>query len=303
MFDEQVPADVVTSADRTPAAVVAEVEVEDLAGRAGTMSLSDQHRLALSHDAPDRHVAVVRDGTTASGALLAFAQLVPGAEAASLEVLIDQRSDPATVIGTLIPPLLDLATTTVHWWWSSPADADTAIVRGLGATAERHLLQMRRPLPTGLEVSVDTRAFRPGEDEAAWVEVNNRAFAAHPEQGRWSVSDVEQREDEPWFDPDGFRLHERDGQLAAFCWTKLHDGDPVLGEIYVIGVDPEFQGLGLGRQLTVAGLDSIARRGVTHGMLYVDEDNVAAVGLYRALGFTVHHTDVAFIFEPPIAAS
>ena len=154
---------------------------------------------------------------------------------------------------------LAMATTPVHWWRSAPSDGDIALARSLGAVGERRLLQMRRSLPTGLPVDVATRAFRVGADEAAWVTVNNRAFAAHPEQGRWTIDDVRAREAEPWFDADGFRLHERDGRLAAFCWTKLHhDHQPVLGEIYVIGVDPDFQGLGLGRALTLAGLASIA---------------------------------------------
>ena len=157
---------------------------------------------------------------------------------------------------------------------------------------------MRRPLPTGQAVTVVTRPFRPGVDEAAWVAVNNRAFAAHPEQGGWTVDTLLARESEPWFDPDGFLLHERDGRLAAFCWTKLHDPDEStpqrLGEIYVIGVDPDFQGLGLGSQLTLAGLESIVARGVETAILYVDSANTTAVAMYERLGFTVHRVDIAF---------
>ncbi|MEZ5258337.1 MAG: GNAT family N-acetyltransferase [Ilumatobacteraceae bacterium] len=63
----------------------------------------------------------------------------------------------------------------------------------------------------------------------------------------------------------------------------------------MIATDPDYHGRGLGRQLTVAGLDHLARRGVPVGMLYVDADNAAATGLYRSLGFTVHRTDGAFV--------
>ena len=68
----------------------------------------------------------------------------------------------------------------------------------------------------------------------------------------------------------------------------------MLGEIYVIAVDPDFQGLGLGNQLTLAGLASIAARGVTVGMLYVDGGNTTAVTMYERLGFTTDRTDRAF---------
>ncbi len=119
---------------------------------------------------------------------------------------------------------------------------------------------------------VVTRAFVPGSaDEAAWLDINNRAFAGHPDQADFTLERLHGLLAEPWFDADGFRLHERDGRLAAFCWTKVHPptaDDPELGEIFVIGVDPDFQGLGLGRALTEAGLAlaRLARRGHRHAL-------------------------------------
>ena len=110
----------------------------------------------------------------------------------------------------------------VHWWVFDPTADDDELARRLGLTLGRELLQMRRALPTDLPYTVTTRPFVPGVDDAAWVEVNNRAFADHPEQGGWTVDTLRRREAEPWFDPEGFLLHERDGRLAGFCWTKLH---------------------------------------------------------------------------------
>jgi mycothiol synthase len=191
-----------------------------------------------------------------------------------------------------------------YWVHGTEADPDAdARASRAGFGAERDLLQMRVPLPLPdpprWPEGTTVRTFRVGEDEAAWVPVNNRAFAGHPEQGAWTVEMLQAREQEDWFDPEGFVLaFDADG-LAGFCWTKVHPPQPprepdALGEIYVIGADPSRHGRGLGRALTTAGLESLATRGITVGMLYVDADNEAAVGLYRALGFVTHRTDRAY---------
>ena len=53
----------------------------------------------------------------------------------------------------------------------------------------------------------------------------------------------------------------------------------------MIGVDPDFQGLGLGTQLTLAGLDHMVAAGMTEALLYVAAENTAATAMYERLGF------------------
>ena len=198
----------------------------------------------------------------------------------------------------------------LRWWVSEPTAADTAAAQAAGLVPERELLQLRTPLPLPQSTvdaapPVAVRPFVVGEDEDAWLDVNNRAFDWHPEQGGWTRSMLLAREQEPWFDPEGFLLHwdGASGRLAGSVWTKVHraaDGDPAMGEIFVISVDPDFGGRGLGRALTAAGFDWLHReRGMEVGMLYVDVNNTPATKLYADLGMVRHHGDVAYYGEIP----
>lgn len=185
----------------------------------------------------------------------------------------------------------------VQVWLRSPTDAHDEVATSLGLRLGRDLYEMRVPLPLDVpRPALDWRPFVVGQDEEAWLLVNNRAFGSHAEQGGWSMAEIAAGEAEPWFDPEGFVLVEQEGRLAGFCWTKVHtDADPMLGEIYVIATDPDFGGKGLGKQICVTALDWMHRqRGTPVGMLYVDSDNEPAVRLYRGLGFTPHHTDRAY---------
>jgi mycothiol synthase len=189
----------------------------------------------------------------------------------------------------------------VHYWIARPTPEQDADAQSLGFRPERELLQLRVRLPLDTEGSgpgPEVRPFVPGADEEAWLAVNNRAFAGHHEQGNWTLATLLEREEEPWFDPEGFLVLWEGDRLCGSCWTKVHtDADPAMGEIFVISVDPEFHHRGLGRALTLAGLDWLARRGLAVGMLYVDESNDSAVRLYRSLGFGVDHRDRAYLVD------
>jgi mycothiol synthase len=182
-------------------------------------------------------------------------------------------------------------------WAHGDLPAAVALARATGFDRFRALWQMRRSLREPLDhpvlpAGLTLRTFVPGQDEDEWLGLNGRAFAKHPEQGGWTRHDLELREQEPWFDPAGFFIAERDGRMTGFHWTKVHD--PFLGEVYVVGVDPAEQGTGLGRALTLAGLRHLRDLGLARAMLYVDEDNVPAIRMYEALGFTQARVDAMY---------
>jgi mycothiol synthase len=242
----------------------------------------------------------------------AYAQISGGNESSSLEIVVhpNHRHELPEIGAELIMHALTVVAAggggRLSWWVSEPTPIERALADDAGMHLDRTLLQMRRPLPAERDVTVETRAFVPGADETAWLAVNNRAFADHGEQGGWTMETLRLRQQEPWFNPEGFRIHERDGRVAAFCWTKIHPpeaaGGQELGEIYVIAVDPDFHGLGLGTQLTLAGLEHLAERGITTGLLYVDADNTTAVAMYERLGFEIHSTNAAFMIDIAPAA-
>lgn len=187
-------------------------------------------------------------------------------------------------------------------WAHGGKSAARHLAQVLGLSMFRELRQLRRPLEPldipepVLPDGVTVRSFVPGQDNAAWLAVNAAAFAHHPEQGGLTQRDLDDRVAEPWFDPKGFFLAERDGRLVGFHWTKVH-AEEQLGEVYVVGISPEAQGGGLGKALTAIGLRHLAGRGLPTAMLYVDADNTAAVTVYERLGFVTHEVDLMYRTE------
>ncbi len=291
----------------------------DRAARAtGHAALSEHKRTALLHTTggassgvgEPRLVAVVVARTVRPTGLAGCAPVV-GDESShryAVEPVVEpSAADPTGILGALLDTAVDLVARLgggdLRLWIPTASRTDDERARIHGFRVERSLIQMRCPLPLpgGRRREepghrIRTRPFRPGLDEETWLTANNRAFEGHPEQGNWDLATLLEREKEPWFDPDGLLVLEADGRVAGSCWTKIHaDTDPPMGEIYVIVVDPEFHGRGWGRALTEAGLDWLAGRGLTTGMLYVDAENVAAVSMYRSMGFVDDHVDRSYV--------
>lgn len=145
-------------------------------------------------------------------------------------------------------------------------------------------------VPAGYSI----RTFMPGTDDAAWLELNATAFAEHPEQGQLTQEDLDARKAEDWFDPAGFFIVEdTNGTPVGFHWTKTPVGSSA-GEVYAVGVHPKTRGTGLGKALTIHGMNHLASSGLEKIVLYVDDENRPAVNLYNSLGFGVENTDVMF---------
>jgi len=264
----------------------------DAATADGSEPLSEQFRLSVrarEHDGVDHLLAFGPDG-----ALVGYAQSRSGEGPPSGELVVApgaRRSGAGTALLAGLPDGIRL--------WShasgAAADAATAFARAAGLVPVRSLHVMGRSLgegppwpPPSLDPRYAVRSFEPGRDEDAWLALNAAAFAHHPEQGSLRRSDLDQRMAEPWWDPAGLILVVEAADpdvLAASHWTKVDPPDGDVGEVYVVAVSPDRQGQGLGRAVTVLGLDHLRSLGLARVVLYVDEDNVAAVRTYAALGF------------------
>ncbi|MFR9776808.1 mycothiol synthase [Micromonospora sp. MS34] len=289
-------ADRVARADRLAPVEVAEVlALARTAGDTDGADPLDEHVLLRLRDpeAPAVHLTARATDNTLTG--YAHLDTTDPAAGIGVELVVHPAYRWRGTGRALARGVLAAASGPVRAWAHGDHPSAAALAVDLGFARARVLWQLRRPLTAALggpvpPEGVELRAFRPGEDDEAWLAVNNAAFAQHPEQGRWTLADLRVRLAEPWFDPAGFLLavDSASGRLLGFHWTKVHErpGSARIGEVYVLGVDPAAHRGGLGRVLTTAGLAYLRdRRGLDRVMLYVDESNTPAVALYERLGF------------------
>ena len=143
----------------------------------------------------------------------------------------------------------------------------------------------------GWPAGLIARSFDRSRDVVPWVALFNAAFAGHPTPLQVDEAGVISFNDDPDVDDNDVLVLEdlaEGGALAGFCSTDPRRSNNVIGadgEIGTIGVRPDRQGRGLGRQLLRWGVSRLRNVGVSHVSLSVNGRNEGALRLYEEEGF------------------
>jgi mycothiol synthase len=271
----------------------------------GVAPLDEAARFALQADAPDGTLhLLVTDPSDAGGEpaddpsvrVLGYASVLPDG---TLQGTVDPASRRQGLGTSLLTAALERRPDAGVWAHGAlPASLDFLRARGLEPV--RELLTMRRPLGGGADEvplreprdpAVELDTFEAERDADDWVRVNARAFAQHPEQGRLTRADLDERMAQPWFDPQDLHVARRDGALLGFVWVKREDDED---EVYAVGTDPDAAGTGIAGALLSRALRALADAGAEAATLYVEGDNTSAIALYEHLGFEVSGRDLQY---------
>ena len=273
-----------------------------------TPAIAEHVLLHLRHggDKADSHLVIQKDNQVIGYAHLDKTDHVAGP---SVELVIHPEHRGSGTGSDLLKSAIKASGNKIRLWSHGDLPQARALAESNNFIKVRTVIQMSKELSEVSPIDCDyqIRSFLPDLDNNAWLTLNNMAFANHPEQGNWSEADLSIRLNEDWFDEKGFFVAQDKDQLIGFCWTKIHGGHShshstgedhhdhaPIGEIYVTAVSKEYAGKGVGKALTITGLNYLKYQGLNSAMLYVDEDNQAAFNLYKSLGFLESGKDVMY---------
>jgi mycothiol synthase len=274
----------------------------------GTPAIAEHVLLHLRHggDKSDSHLVIVENKVVIAYAHLDATDLVAGP---SVEAVVHPQHRGKGLGALILKEAIKICGDRTRIWSHGDLPAAKAIAASLKLERLWSNLLMSKSLGEIQPVTskYPIRTFIPSLDNQAFLELNNKVFAEYPDQGGWSEDDLKVRLNEDWFEKEGFFVAEDKGELIGFCWTKIHGahthshsggdddhGHEALGEIYVLAVNPNYKGQGVGRDLTNTGLNYLKHQGLNNVMLYVGVENKPAFKLYKSLGFNEFGSDVMY---------
>ena len=274
----------------------------------GTPPIAEHVLLHLRHggDKSDSHLVIEENNQVIAYAHLDTTDQVAGP---SVEAVVHPNHRGKGLGSSILKEAIKVCGDKTRIWSHGDLPAAKAIAASLNLESLWSNLLMSKPLDEIQPVTSKylIRTFMPDIDNQAFLSLNNKVFANYPDQGGWSEDDLKVRLNESWFDEKGFFIAEDKGELIGFCWTKIHGahthshsgedddhGHEALGEIYVLAVNPDYKGQGVGRDLTITGLNYLKYQGLNNVMLYVGVENKPAFNLYKSLGFNEFGSDVMY---------
>jgi len=274
----------------------------------GTPAIAEHVLLHLRHggDKSDSHLVIEENKEVIAYAHLDTTDLVAGP---SVEAVVHPQHRGKGLGALILKDAIKICGDKTRIWSHGDLPAAKSIAASLKLERLWSNLLMSKSLGEIQPVTskYPIRTFIPGLDNQAFLDLNNKVFADYPDQGGWSEDDLKVRLNESWFDDKGFFVAEDMGELIGFCWTKIHGahthshtggdddhGHEALGEIYVLAVNPDYKGQGVGRDLTITGLNCLKYQGLNNVMLYVGVENKPAFKLYKSLGFNEFGSDVMY---------
>ncbi len=285
--------EIVDRLDQPTRAAVDEL-VEEATSSDGVPPVGEHKYLKLRSGSPSVRALLAYDGERLEG----YAQLLLAAPEVTAEVMVRPSARRRGVASRLVAAARDLAAESgaaeLKLWAYGDQSASAAIAARRGMVVGRTLLQLERRLevlpPVPSTDGYTIRSFDVAHDRETWLALHNAVFADHPENGKWSLEDLQARLDQAWFKSEDFLVAESGGRMVGFNWLKQVPAPPphrAEGEIYIIGVGSSERGRGLGRILALLGLYRLRESGMDVCTLYVEDDNRPALGLYYRLGFTI----------------
>jgi mycothiol synthase len=235
-----------------------------------------------------------------NSAAVGFISVIPelGINRAVLDYTIGRARNFNEVLRALMKPALkrakELGAAMAHMGVPALDINPVAVLDGLGFKLVRRFCDLQLnisdiDLEGADRMEWEYRYFKDGDMELL-SDIQNRCFA-----GEWGYN-PNTIEDTAWqltvrnSCPEDVILALNKGDVIGYCWTESECGlEPSTGvpkgRVYMLGVEKQYRGKGLGRQLLTMGLAHLKKQGRELIEITVDTQNTAAIALYESLGF------------------
>ncbi|MBA7659182.1 Mycothiol acetyltransferase [subsurface metagenome] len=138
------------------------------------------------------------------------------------------------------------------------------------------------------------RHLQPGEEDKL-TQIQNRCFADNWEFNPNTTEEIVYYTNLSHRSPEDVVLICEGDKPIGYCWTGISCEVETVnserkGRVFMLGVNPDYRGRGIGKIALLAGVSYLKSKGVQVVELTVDNENEVACALYRSVGFKLWTT-------------